>query len=180
MRRGGAGAEAQSVWKGVRTSNFGSAAAAQMRSQRKRVCELRFVQFHWGWGSMPDFMGLCASVFSWYVHCPGAKRQRVKVGRWRTDLDLKRKGRCAGLWVEEHVFGYLVKDWNMTLVSPYLRGSLLSQSVRDPQAFCWLSSQHDMFKHQKHTHHPPHLFCKPKEKKQKQKYRNNQTAHRIE
>lgn len=47
------------------------------RDHRERGCASSgFYDFHWGRGSMPDFMGLCAWMCSWYVYCPGAKRQR--------------------------------------------------------------------------------------------------------
>lgn len=45
----------------------------------------------------------------------------------------------------------------------YQHGSFLSHSAQRPSgSFCWLGSQHNMFKHQKHTHHPPRLLGKKK------------------
>lgn len=119
----------KSVWKGVRSSNFGSAAAAQMGSQWKGVCELRFLRFPWGWGSMPGFTGLCARMCA-----PGmctVLELKDKGWRWGGEggcLNVERNYRCAGLWAEEHVFECLdkgqqqsqdialQKEWNMVLV----------------------------------------------------------------
>lgn len=42
-------------------------------------------------GDVTDFMDLCARMCFWYVHCPRAKRQRVKVGRVWTGRDLRER-----------------------------------------------------------------------------------------
>lgn len=50
----------------------------ELRERGER--ELWFLQFHRGWGECDWFYGPVCMYEHWYVHCPGANRQRVKRG----------------------------------------------------------------------------------------------------
>lgn len=174
------GAAAPSVWQDKRTSNFGSAATAWIRTPWKGgVWALVFtVSLRVGgvWRILWACVHVCASGMCTVLELTD-KGWRGKEMR---SLGIKRK-RCASLWVEEHVFGCLtvachdiivVKEWNMVLVPLFLayqHSSFLSHSAQRPSgSFCWLGSQHNMFKHQKHTHHPPRLLYKKKKKERRE------------
>lgn len=174
MGRVGSGAAAPSVRRDKRTSNFGSAAAAWIGTLWKGGVWAPVFTVSLRVGGVWLILWACVHVCAPGMCTVLELTDKVWKGEERRGLSIKRKRRCASLWVEGHVFGCLtkgqwqshdiidVKEWNMGLDQ---HSCFLSHSSQRPSgSFCWLGSQHNMFKHQKHTHHPPPLLWKKKKK----------------
>lgn len=127
MGRVGSGAAAPSVRQDKRTSNFGSAAAAWIGTPWKGGVWAPVFTVSLRVGGVWLILWACVHVCAPGMCTVLELTDKVWKGEERRGLSIKRKRRCASLWVEGHVFGCLtkgqwqshdiidVKEWNMGL-----------------------------------------------------------------